>query len=94
MKVRLAGAESFHADGLTDMTKLIVALRNFANASKKRVENLVSELKICVIIKNCTEDSHLIRSTGNVLLPARLCFRHSGVSNNFFEFAAIIILKL
>jgi hypothetical protein len=26
----------FHADGQTDMTKLIVALRDFANAPKKR----------------------------------------------------------
>ena len=28
------GAELFHADGRTDMTKLILALRNFANAPK------------------------------------------------------------
>ena len=30
------GAELFHADGRTDMTKLLVAFRNFANASKNR----------------------------------------------------------
>ena len=39
MKVRPVGAELFHADrrtnGRTDMTKLIVAFRNFANAHKK-----------------------------------------------------------
>jgi hypothetical protein len=29
------GAELFHADGQKDMTKLIVAFRNFANATKK-----------------------------------------------------------
>ena len=34
MKIRPMGAELFHADGQTDMTKLIVAFRNFANASK------------------------------------------------------------
>ena len=38
MKIRLVGAELFHADvradGRTDMTKLIVAFRNFANAPK------------------------------------------------------------
>ena len=28
------GAELFHADGQTDMTKVIVAFRNFANAPK------------------------------------------------------------
>jgi hypothetical protein len=38
MKIRLVGAQLFHADGRTDRqtdtTKLIVALRNFANAPK------------------------------------------------------------
>jgi hypothetical protein len=38
MKVCPVGAELFHADGRTDgqtdMTKLIVAFRNFANAPK------------------------------------------------------------
>ena len=31
------GAELFHVDGRTDMTKLIVAFRNFANAPNKTV---------------------------------------------------------
>jgi hypothetical protein len=34
MKIRPVGAELFHADGRTDMTKLIVAFRNFANSPK------------------------------------------------------------
>jgi len=34
MKIRPVGAELFHTDGLTDMTKLIVAFRNFENAPK------------------------------------------------------------
>jgi hypothetical protein len=34
--MRPVGAEIFHAaDGRTDMTKLIVAFRNFTNAPKK-----------------------------------------------------------
>ena len=41
MKIRLVGAELFHADGRTDgrldMTELIVAFRNFANAPKKQL---------------------------------------------------------
>ena len=41
MKIRLVGAELFHADGRTDM-KLIVAYRNFANAPK----NMVTEHKL------------------------------------------------
>ena len=32
MKIRLVGAELFHADGRTDVTKLIVAFRSFSNA--------------------------------------------------------------
>jgi len=35
MKIRLVGAELFHADGQTDMTKLIVAFRNSANAPQE-----------------------------------------------------------
>jgi len=36
MKIRPVGAELFHVDRQNDMTKLIVAFRNFANAPKKR----------------------------------------------------------
>jgi hypothetical protein len=41
VKVPSVVAESFHADGQRDTTKLIVAFRNFANAPKKR--NAISE---------------------------------------------------
>jgi hypothetical protein len=34
MKIHLIETELFHADGQTDMTRLIVAFRNFANALK------------------------------------------------------------
>jgi len=34
-KIRPLGAELFQADGWTDMKRLIVAFRNFPNASKK-----------------------------------------------------------
>jgi len=36
VKIRPLGAEWFHADRRTDITKLIVAFRNFANALKRR----------------------------------------------------------
>jgi hypothetical protein len=39
MKIRQIGVELFHADGRTDMTKLIVAFRNFANAPKNLKTN-------------------------------------------------------
>jgi len=35
MEIRPVGAELFRADGRTDMTKLIMAFRNFANPLKK-----------------------------------------------------------
>jgi len=35
MKIRLAVSELFHTDGQTYMTILVVAFRNFSNASKK-----------------------------------------------------------
>ena len=34
MKIRPMGAELFHADGRTDMTKLTAAFSNFANSLK------------------------------------------------------------
>jgi len=36
MIIRPLEAELFHTDGQTDMTKLIVPFRNFANAPKKK----------------------------------------------------------
>jgi hypothetical protein len=38
MQTRPVGAESFHADRRTDMTKVIVAFRNFENAPKKLLQ--------------------------------------------------------
>jgi len=43
MKIRSVGADLFHADGRTDMTKLIVACRNFANEPKKPLTEVVNE---------------------------------------------------
>ena len=40
-KIRPVGAELFHADGRTDMTKLVVAFRSFANASRNQPFNAV-----------------------------------------------------
>ena len=40
MKIQLLGAELFHADRQTDM-KLIVAFRNFANAPKDCIWNIL-----------------------------------------------------
>ena len=65
MKIRPVAAELFHADrqsdGRTDMTKLIVAVRNFANAARKRNEfNYMSNNKRtwapCVPFMNLQND--------------------------------------
>jgi hypothetical protein len=37
MKIRPVGAELFHVDGQTDVTKVIVAFRSFANTPKNDV---------------------------------------------------------
>jgi hypothetical protein len=37
MKIRPVGDELFHAYGRTDMTKLIVAFRNFADEPKDKI---------------------------------------------------------
>ena len=37
MKIRPVGAELFHADGRTDMAKLIVTFRNIANVPKNHL---------------------------------------------------------
>jgi hypothetical protein len=44
MKILSVGAELFHADRRTDMTKLIIAFRNFSNEPKKKTltVNLIS----------------------------------------------------
>jgi hypothetical protein len=47
------GAELFHVDRRTDMTKLVVAFRNFANASKKKRK----------LARVCTGGSAIRRST-------------------------------
>ena len=51
MKIRPVGPEFFHAKertvGQTDMTKLIVAFRNFANAPNNRVEPAYKDIGLC-----------------------------------------------
>ena len=46
MKIRPLGAELLHADGQTDMAKLIVVFRNFAKAPKSGSFNV----SVCDVI--------------------------------------------
>jgi hypothetical protein len=51
MKIRPVAAELFHEDGQTDITKLIVVFRNFANAPKNRKINhrhKKSQTEVCL----------------------------------------------
>jgi len=45
MKIRPLGAEMFHAVGQTDVTKVIVTFRNFANAPRKDSSNHIHFLQ-------------------------------------------------
>ena len=59
MKILLVGAQLIHAaertEGQTDMTKIIFALRNFANATKNLVlHELRSDCNIPYIISSST----------------------------------------
>jgi len=44
MKIHPVGADLFHADGQTDVTKLMVAFYNFTNAPRKDSSNHISFL--------------------------------------------------
>ena len=46
MKIRRVGAELLHADGETDMTKLTVAVRNFAKAHPPPPQKTQNQNKI------------------------------------------------
>jgi hypothetical protein len=50
MKIHPVGTEFFHADGRTDMKKLLVAIRNFAKAPSKAC--VAAVYRVCSIIGN------------------------------------------
>ena len=71
------GTELFRADGRTDMTKLIVALHNFANASKNRLQAYGKENSGRPMI---TEEKEEHPSRHNGLTPSRImigCLKQS-----------------
>jgi hypothetical protein len=53
MKFHPVGAELFHVDGRPDMTKLLVAFGNFANAPKLPNKTLLS----CTLAE-CSDSDH------------------------------------
>ena len=49
MKIRPVGTELFHADGQTDITKLIVVFRKFANPLKRRQFAIMPSFAVTLI---------------------------------------------
>jgi hypothetical protein len=70
VKIRTAGVELFHADGRTDMKKLVVALRNFPNAPNKALfishKLAFYRYMFISILRACTQ-LHLFRRCGEEL---------------------------
>ena len=58
MKIRLGGVELFHADWRTDMTKLIVAFRSFANAPKNVGRRKETEIIRKKVMKKMEKGMH------------------------------------
>ena len=65
MKIFPLGDELSNADRQTDMTKLIVALRSFANAPKKK-ETLLAN---CYWIRKKLNDEYKTQISGKDILP-------------------------
>ena len=47
------GAELFHADGQTDLTRVTVSFRNFSNVSKNRDTLLLPVFIFVIVYINC-----------------------------------------
>jgi hypothetical protein len=79
MKIRLLGAELFHSDGRTDgqadMTKLIVAFRNFANAPTNEFLGVLLYMLLDVKVLESKEVSKIQHSLHIVVLHmhCRIC---------------------
>ena len=63
MKILPVGAELFYADGRTDMTNLIVAFRNFANAPKSQRRRICT-LDCSHVTSAFAEEIKVLRDAG------------------------------
>jgi hypothetical protein len=92
MKIRLVGVELFHTDGRTDgrtdMTKLIVAFRNFANAPKTE---LVQPFKVytCQLfllhVYHCKKDGVTLQNNSTCIYCTNEPTNHLHGAESFFE---------
>jgi hypothetical protein len=96
MKIRLVGTELFHADRWTDMTTLIVAFRNFANApknvaTKRKIyyrNTKISSLVICIYTKVFTKRYSVLCTSLQRLVILRM--RSVGLSESKLFVKAVI----
>jgi hypothetical protein len=63
MKIRRVGVESFRADRRTDMEKLTIALRSFANAPSNTLQ--ISSITIDALMNSVHNPSHSTNMTGD-----------------------------
>jgi hypothetical protein len=70
MKIHPVGAELFHVVRRTDMSKLIVAFRNFANAPKRKFETL----EHCCFLKQMMKDRQRQLCMDSTLFSCSLTF--------------------
>jgi len=77
MKIYPVGAELFHADGRTDgptdMTKLIIVFRNFANAPKNVVTCFPKRNGCCSRYSN-TALANVLCAAGQSQATEHICF--------------------
>ena len=80
MKIRPVIAESIHADGRTDMTKLTVAFRNFGNALKNTLfvhsDTCILCLLLAVVRITVRSPAHAL----NVCVFPSICLVENSVS--------------
>jgi hypothetical protein len=95
------GAELFHADGRTDMTKLTVAFRNFANASKSSYVSQYKNNRAAFMTENlfvyCVERTDLFVccvERKDSLSTINLCKAVSGKINTKTVIALIVNTRI
>ena len=72
MKIRPVGAEFFHADRRTDMTKLLVAFRKFANAPKNDILRRTVACFPRTASRSCVSPSALLSTWKKLTLTGRI----------------------
>jgi len=82
MNICFVGSKSIHAGGRTDMTKLIVAFRNFANAPQKGTLLCNTELGVR-LLRYFIKRIKLWRSASGVFL-------HSSVTSSFLALNSLL----